>query len=191
MKENIEKKIQHWVDEINNVTHSFEEEFGSMDGFYLNHQPNPAAWSIGQNMDHLIKVNETYFPVIDKIRKGDYHLPFISNFNFITNFFGNFILKSVSPNRDKKVKTFAIWEPAMSNIKADILTTFKSHQEDLINLIHSSKDLLCKRTIVSSPANKIIVYPLEKAFDIIVSHEKRHFNQAMEVKAHTSFAVAY
>jgi hypothetical protein len=38
-----------------------------------------------------------------------------------------------------------------------------------------------KGTIISSPANKIIVYKLEIAFDIIVAHEKRHLEQAREV----------
>jgi hypothetical protein len=45
----------------------------------------------------------------------------------------------------------------------------------------NSQDLVDKGTIISSPANKIIVYKLEIAFDIIVAHEKRHLEQAREV----------
>jgi hypothetical protein len=32
----------------------------------------------------------------------------------------------------------------------------------------------------NSPANRNMVYTLERAFDIIVVHERRHFQQAME-----------
>jgi hypothetical protein len=35
--------------------------------------------------------------------------------------------------------------------------------------------------VISSPANKNIVYKLETAFDIIVSHEQRHLEQAKEI----------
>jgi hypothetical protein len=38
-----------------------------------------------------------------------------------------------------------------------------------------------KGTVISSPANKYIVYKLETAFDIIVAHEERHLEQAKEV----------
>jgi hypothetical protein len=35
--------------------------------------------------------------------------------------------------------------------------------------------------VISSPANRNIVYKLKTAFDIIMSHEQRHFEQAKEV----------
>ena len=56
------------------------------------------------------------------------------------------------------MKTFPIWEPAKSEISGDILSRFEKHQTDLKNLITGSKDLLEKRTVISSPANKNIVY---------------------------------
>ncbi|CAZ97441.1 Putative protein [Zobellia galactanivorans] len=37
-----------------------------------------------------------------------------------------------------------------------------------------------KGCIISSPANKNIVCRLETAFDIIVTHEQRHFEQLKE-----------
>jgi len=50
-------------------------------------------------------------------------------------------------------------------------------------MIAGCSDLLDKGTIISSPANKNIVYKLEMAFDIITTHEQRHFEQAKEVLA--------
>jgi hypothetical protein len=98
-------------------------------------------------------------------------------------FFGKVIPDSVQPDRRKKMKTFPIWQPSQSEIAADILQQFENHQEQLKNLIESSSDLLDQRAIISSPANKNIVYTLETAFDIIVTHERRHFEQAKEVLA--------
>lgn len=48
-------------------------------------------------------------------------------------------------------------------------------------MIKNSEDLLVNGIVISSPANKNIVYKLETAFNIIVTHEQRHFEQAKEV----------
>jgi hypothetical protein len=62
------------------------------------------------------------------------------------------------------------------------LGSFEKHQSELKKLIEDSSDLLDKSTIISSPANRNIVYKLETAFDIIVTHERRHFEQAKEIE---------
>ncbi|MDZ7650490.1 MAG: hypothetical protein U5K54_26955 [Cytophagales bacterium] len=68
-----------------------------------------------------------------------------------------------------------------SNFGSDILLRFEKHQDELKKLIESSQDLIEKNVVISSPANKMIVYKLETAFDIMVAHEKRHLEQAKEI----------
>ena len=101
----------------------------------------------------------------------------------MVDFFGKIILKSVLPDRKRKMKTFPKWEPSYSRINGDILQQFEHHQGELKSLIESSKDLIEKGAVISSPANKNIVYSLKSAFDIIVTHEFRHLEQAKEVNA--------
>lgn len=48
-------------------------------------------------------------------------------------------------------------------------------------MIRNSKELIQKGVVISSPANKNIVYKLDKAFEIIIAHEKRHFEQSKDV----------
>ena len=79
------------------------------------------------------------------------------------------------------MKTFPVWEPAKSEIPTGVLNRFKEHQSELKAMIENSKDLVEKGTIISSPANKNIVYSLGAAFEIIVTHEQRHYEQAKEV----------
>ena len=79
------------------------------------------------------------------------------------------------------MKTFPIWEPDLSQVKGDILQSFKNHQNELKHQIETSNELIEKGTIISSPANRNIVYKLETAFDIIVAHERRHLEQASEI----------
>jgi hypothetical protein len=91
------------------------------------------------------------------------------------------ILNSVQPDRKRKMKTFPVWEPAKSRITGDVLKRFSDQQSDLKEMIKNSENLLQTGTVISSPANKNVVYKLETAFDIIIAHERRHFEQAREV----------
>lgn len=58
---------------------------------------------------------------------------------------------------------------------------FQIHQNELIHRIEYAQGLIEKGVVISSPANRNIVYKLETAFDIIVSHEKRHIEQSKEL----------
>lgn len=183
--------VQPWLSKVDEITRSFQNTFGHLNEHELNWKPNGKTWSVAQNIHHLITINETYYPVVKSVREGSQKLPWIASVKFMVRFFGNFILDSVEPTRKRKMKTFPLWEPSQSNINSDIVEQFIRHQNELKNLIQSSQDLLEKGVIISSPANRTIVYTLARAFDIIITHEVRHFNQAKEVnELRTKQAVA-
>ncbi len=171
------------LNEIDRTTKDFDREFGGLTSDQLNWKAQAEVWSIAQNIDHLIVINETYYPVIQALREGTYSTPFLGKIGFIVNFFDKIILSAVQPDRRRKIKTFPIWQPSNSEISADILLRFAKHHEDLKQLIRDSEDLLKKNLVISSPANSNIVYHLSAAFDIIIAHEKRHLEQAKEVLA--------
>ena len=170
--------MKNWIEQIDRTTQCFIDEFGDLNFKELNWKPNPETWSIAQNIDHLIVINNSYFPVIAAIQKGTYKTPLVAKIGLIVSAFGNSVLKSVHPDRKKKMKTFTIWEPEKIEFQIEILDRFIAHQSELKEIIIDSKNLLAKGIVISSPANKFIVYKLEKAFDIIVLHEQRHFEQA-------------
>jgi hypothetical protein len=171
----------NWTSTLSDISRQSLTEFGSLTNEQLNWKPNSNTWSIAQNLAHLIVVNETYYPVIASLKAGTYKTPFIAKIGFIVSFLGKTILKAVQPDRKKKMKTFPIWEPTTSNVIGDILNKFQNHQMELRQKIEDAKELVEKGVVISSPANKNIVYKLEIAFDIIVSHEQRHLEQAKEI----------
>jgi hypothetical protein len=173
--------MKDWNVQIDKITEYFAADFGSLSTEQLNWKPNPQTWSIAQNIDHLIVVNETYYPVLASLKEGTHKTPIISRLGFMVSFLGKSVLNACEPNRKKKMKTFPIWEPTISYVQGDMLNNFKKHQEELKRQIETSKDSVEKVTVISSPANKNIVYKLETAFDIIVSHEQRHLGQAKEI----------
>ena len=166
---------------IDSITHDFTTAFGSLATEQLNWKPNPETWSIAQNIDHIIVLNSTYFPTFDALKAGTYKPPFISKIGFLVTMFGKMILKSVLPENQKKQRTFPTWEPAKSEISSDILNRFVSHQEELKKRMEESAIFIMKGVVISSPANKNIVYKLDKAFEIILTHEERHYKQAKNI----------
>lgn len=167
--------------QIDYITREFNEDFGTFTKDQLNFKPNEKTWSIAQNINHLILVNESYFPIINAVKMGTYKIPFLGKIPFIVNFTGKILLNSVQPDRKKKTRTFTIWEPQKSELEPDILSRFEKHQDDLKKLIADCTTLLEKQTVISSPANKNIVYKLDKAFDIILAHEQKHLRQAEDL----------
>lgn len=170
-----------WTDEIDLITEDFNQAFGHLTPSDLNWKPAPAIWSIAQNIDHLIVLNESYFPILAQLREGTYAIPFWARFDLIPGILGNLLLKSVQPGQKRKTKTLAQWKPTEHSNFDQILEKFEEHQEKLKAEIDRSKELLEKKAVISSPGHMNIVYRLDKAFDIMVAHEKRHFEQAKDI----------
>ena len=174
-------KTNQWVSDINAITQTVKQHFGQLSEQELNHKPDSSTWSIAQNLAHLMTVNESYFHELDQLKQNNYSLPLHGRLSAVRKFFGNLIMKNVGPKRKKKVKTMSIWKPGSSEFPGDIVTKFEAHQNKLKDYIRRSEPLITKKVAISSPANKNIVYDLDKAFDIIVAHEWRHFAQAQEL----------
>lgn len=174
------EKIQQWHSKIDELTKEFKERFCDMEADELNRKPNAQTWSIAENLQHLITVNKSYFPVIAQVQEGKYKTPFLGKIPFYVNLMGKTILKSVSPETRKKIRTFPMWEPVTANIGSSIVSDFVRHQAELKEKIVSSATFVQKGTVISSPANHNIVYTLEKAFDIMIAHEERHLHQSIE-----------
>jgi hypothetical protein len=172
--------MKDWLSQLDQITEQFVTTFGALTAEQLNWQPAPQTWSIAQNIHHLIVVNESYYPALASLRSGTYKTPFIGKMGFMVSLLGKTILNSVKPDRKKKTKTFAIWQPTAMTSE-DILHQFEKHQSELKQQVASCENLIGKGAVISSPVNKNIVYKLETAFDIIVSHEERHLEQAKEV----------
>jgi hypothetical protein len=168
-------------EELPSINQEFLTQFGQLSQEQLNWKGNAETWSIAQNIDHIIRINESYYPLIEDLKAGKREKPLLARIPFFVKLFGNLIYKSVQADNPKKVKTLGIWKPSKSAIPSDIVQKLSDHNEALAKLISSCDHLVEEGVIISSPANKNIVYKLEKAFDILVSHERRHLEQARQV----------
>ena len=179
---NIDEAIVAWHRRLDAVTEKVASEFGSLTSEQLNWKLSAEKWSIAEVLEHLNLVNASYEKVLSDSANGTSDMGFTSKLGFYVTFMGNLIYRSVEPTRAKRMKTFPIWEPVQSNVSLEVIPEFKKHQERIKKLISDNKPLLEKDIVIPSPANRYVVYKLRKAVEIVVSHEERHLNQAMEVK---------
>lgn len=161
-------------------TSLFYKSFGLVDEATQNKKPDINIWSIAQNIEHLTATNQSYYPIFEKLKNGDYSAPFIARVGFIVTLIEKLILGSVEPERKQRIKTFQVWEPSASYIK-EPLEQFAQSQQLLADYVHSNWSLFEKGTVISSPANKYVVYRLPVLLQIITQHQLRHLNQAKEI----------
>jgi hypothetical protein len=167
------------LQQIGSNTKLVQDLFGHLTDEQLN-QTDGAHWSIAQNIEHLILINASYFPIIDQLNQKVYKRPFHGRFQFIVKFLGGFVKQSVEPSRQKKMKTFPVWEPKEATVLHDIVDEFTAHHQDLKRYVELAAPFIQNKTVIHSPASKVIVYELDTVFDIIIQHELRHIEQAKE-----------
>lgn len=162
------------------LTEQFKATFGHLDDDQLNWRPNADTWSVAQVMEHLVIINESYYPVFDRIKKGANKTPLLGQVPFIPRTIGNMIEKSMQPMSRTKTRTFPLWEPTQSRI-SNILERFRTHQSTLIAQLQGLETFFNRSIVISSPANRYVVYYLDQAVTILLVHEKRHYLQACSI----------
>ncbi len=179
-------ELSNLISELQKIAENTQTTFGNLSAQQINWKPSETGWSVGQCLDHLIKSNEAFNPVFEKLKTGERKNSFWENYSPLTGFFGNFLLKSLN-NDAKKFKASSPAIVPLSKITPYIVGQFIKHQTEVIETIKSLGNIDLQKTVVTSPFLKLMTYRLDRAFEIAVAHEKRHFRQAERVTKAENF----
>jgi|SRR5262245_9431184 len=169
------------ISELENIAANAQNAFGDLSPKQINWKPSAESWSVGQCFDHLIKINSAFFPEFESIIKGEKKQKFWESYSPLSGFFGNLLFKAVSPESKRKLKAPKVARPAASNISPTIIADFVKHQAEVIDKVRRAENLDTRKIIITSPFIKAVTYSLFDAYRIVVTHEKRHFQQAKRV----------
>jgi hypothetical protein len=172
------------------VSRETVEVFGQLASEQLNWKPSPEEWSVAQCFEHLIATNKPYFPVVEKIIKGEKKTTLWERVPVLPGFFGPLIINAVDPKSVKKVGARPGFIPSSSAIDAKIINEFVETQNRLIELMQQTVNLSVQEIIVTSPVASVFTYSLLDAYTIMALHNRRHFNQAKRVMESQGFPVA-
>lgn len=165
-----------------------EELVAPLDDVQLNWSPHPDRWSVGQCLDHLNVVGYQILPRLSEaIRKG-HTAGRTANPPFRYGLLSRFFIRANAP-AGRKVKTLAAYRPSVSGSlrKEEVLSRFRSLQEELARAAADANTLDLSGIKVTSPASKLIRISLGAWFAATIAHEERHLLQARTVVQRPEF----
>jgi DinB superfamily len=168
-------------DEAEAIAGDAKTFFGHLNLQQLNWKPAADSWSVAQCLDHLISANREYYPVFDRIMKGEYRKTILHGIPILPALFGRVMIKAVSPGSRRKFKAPGAARPSSSSIDPQIVDRFISHQRETLAKMRSLENRGSAGMIITSPFVSVVVYSLLDTFRLIVAHERRHFAQAQRV----------
>ena len=174
--------LEAWNAEIDVVTQLFEEKVAALTDRKVGWKPKVTIWSVGDNIEHLILMTKSFEPIFEALVAGTYETPPLGYFGKMVELVADTALSSMK-NRAKKIKTFPIWTPTKKVKTKTIIDAFVAQQASLKAHIQSVAHLLGEETVIASPAHKHLVYTLDQALEMILLHEKRHYQQIEDVLA--------
>ncbi|NNE99988.1 MAG: DinB family protein [Pyrinomonadaceae bacterium] len=180
-------EVNKLVEKVDTIARKAKETFGGLSSAQLNWKPDAENWSVGQCFDHLIRINSAYFPELKSIIEGGRKQTFWETSSPFSGYIGRWLYKSLSPKAERKLKAPKMAEPAASDISPRIIEDFSKHQLELADKFRQMEDLDTKKIIITSPFIRGVTYSLFDACRIIVTHEQRHFEQAVRVSTGGNF----
>jgi hypothetical protein len=173
--------VQDRLKDIQEVTKDAGTAFRKLNFQQLNWKPSEKQWSVAQCLRHIIIANSSYFPVLEKIIKGEKKNSFWERNSPLSNFWGKFLINVIKPENTRKARTFKVFKPANISEESDIVNDFTTHQQDLVDYVSKMQDSDLMATKITSPASRFINYSLRDLLLIITLHEQRHLQQARRV----------
>lgn len=169
------------ISRLGSIAEDARREFGRLSPAQVNWKPGPEQWSVGQCLDHLVKTNRGFFPVIERIARGERRNSAWERWSPLSGFFGRLIARSLEQEGGRKYKAPPKLRPAASDVAAGIVEEFAAHQKELAERMRAAARADLKKTVVTSPISGFVTYNLLDAFRIVVVHEQRHLRQARRV----------
>ena len=181
-------RLQSFTADLAKIADEARAQFATLSWEQLNWKPAAESWSVAQCLDHLIQTQLLYLPLFEKVAAGEAKASIWERISPFSGFFGRLLIRAVSPQNPKTMKTTSRAEPSASEYDGDLVERFAAHQAELIRHVESvSEDLDPKRTIVTSPLLGLVTYCLDDALGILVLHGQRHLLQARRVTGSEGF----
>ena len=161
--------------------------FGLLDERQLNWRPAATSWSVGQCFDHLLNANREMFHAIDAAMDGSKPRTVWQRLPILPRVFGSILIKSQAPETKRKSTASPKAEPAWSTIDPRIIERFAASQHEAAARIRSIERRDAASTIMVSPFASFITYSVIDGCRLIVTHQRRHFEQARRVTQEPGF----
>jgi hypothetical protein len=177
----MQQEFSALIGEAGAIAEDAGRTFGALDREQLNWKPAESQWSVAQCFDHLIKINSTYLPQLQRIEQGSYSPTWRDRVPWAARLFGSLVLNAVKPESPRKYKAARFVDASPSAIDEGIIARFMAHQQEVVEHMKRTGGRDVNAIVLKSPVAPVVFYSLLDAFRIIVAHERRHMAQAERV----------
>ncbi len=176
--------IEQEIGEIVQLNEMISAAFGAAGADVMDLKPDAKTWSMNECFDHIIQSNQKYYDIFDAIARGTYKAGLWAHFPILPRLLGKTVVKRISPDYKGKSQTVPLFYPLKSTYGKNIALDLLEENNILIEKIRPCKEEDLDSVMVASPVTGFVIYSLRDCITILVEHEKRHYNQAMRLKAH-------
>ena len=173
--------------EFSAIARDTQSVFGLLDEQQLNWRPDTTSWSVAQCFDHLLNANREMFQAINAATDGSSPPTVWQRLPVLPRVFGLMLIKSQTPEAKRKFTAPRNAEPASSAIDPRIIQRFVAYQHEAAARVRSLDGRDVARIIMVSPFVSFITYSVLDGCRLIVTHERRHFEQARRVTQDPGF----
>lgn len=185
------QQFQHFATEIEELIPFVHATFGQLSEAHLNWKPSAEKWSIAQCLQHVITNDNTYFPMFDVVKSGNYSPTLWQRIPFVPAIMGREMVKAIGRMPRRAMKTSPMFEPSRSMITREIISDFALHEQyvvDYLRFFAAASDDTGK-IIIPLPITPLLIVPLSDALTVIVNHTFRHVMQAEKVLQSVNFGI--
>jgi len=167
--------------EFSAVARDTQSVFGLLDREQLNWRPAATSWSVAQCFDHLLNANREMFQAIDAATDDACRPTVWQRLPVLPRVFGWMLIRLQMPEAKRKFTAPRKADPASSAIDQRIIERFVAYQHEAAARVRSLAGHDVARIIMVSPFASFVTYSVLDGCRLIVTHERRHFEQARRV----------
>jgi len=174
------EEIPKILTELEKISLDSKEKFAHLSAVQFNWKPSAESWSVGQCFAHLVKTNESFFPILDDIAQGKRKNSLWENYSPLTKFFGRRVVGALKSTTRKFPAPKDI-RPSESAIELSVIDEFIEQQREVAAKIKATENLDWQKIVLTSPFFGLITYNLRDGYKVFVTHAQRHLRQAENV----------
>jgi hypothetical protein len=167
-------------DALEDVARETTLTFAPLDARQLNWRPDPTRWSVAQCFEHLVTSNRLMRQQAEAALDPRMPRSLWQRLPVVPGLLGPVMVRSLAPQPSRKFKAPAAAVPTTSDIPPEILQRFVDQQRELAQWVRTLDDERAHVTMIS-PFAKVISYSVHDGLRIIVTHNRRHVEQARRV----------
>jgi DinB family protein len=145
-------------------------------------RPAERKWSIAENLMHLERTAQIFFPIIDRAIEGARRDGRLSNGPFKLGFMGKLFVKYSEPPPKIRLSAPKPLRVLLEGPAADALPRFLASQEQFKVRLESANGVNIARVRITSPFASFVKMSLFALFSVFPAHERRHVWQASNVR---------